>query len=358
MQQPLLRPVMPELDSIRGLAIVMVVIYHAFYWQANQPAVTLPHWERLATVATWPGRLGVNLFFVLSGFLITGILLDSRAKPDYYLRFYKRRALRILPVYLLMLVLLLAAKLIPLPFALLSLAYLSNLTPLFGVGMAFPVLWSLAVEEHFYMFWPALVRKIKMEHLLWVCCGIVLLSPVIRFMSFGYSRGFEFNEYTWNSLDGLAEGAILAISLRLWDERKTAWRILQISGIATLVLSPFAVSPRATQIGAALQIVPWQAAFLALLCASLLLGTSQYSWLVHSRILGFFGYISYGLYLIHMAVFQEYDRFGSQNLMMRFLMVSAISVLLAYLSREYFEERFLHANLGRNRQRDVRYDNL
>ena len=78
--EPLLRPVMPELDSIRGIAIVSVIIYHAFYWSVNPE--TLPRWQRLFLTATWPGRLGVNLFFVLSGFLITGILLDTRSDPN------------------------------------------------------------------------------------------------------------------------------------------------------------------------------------------------------------------------------------------------------------------------------------
>lgn len=85
---------MPELDSIRGIAILAVVIYHGFYWQVDLTAFT--RWQSILLTLTWPGRLGVNLFFVLSGFLITGLLLDSKAKPDYYKRFYVRRALRIL----------------------------------------------------------------------------------------------------------------------------------------------------------------------------------------------------------------------------------------------------------------------
>ena len=88
---------MPELDALRGLAIAGVVCLHGFYWQHG--GMRAGPWGRLILNLSRPGWLGVNLFFVLSGFLITGILLDSAARPDRYRRFYARRALRILPAY-------------------------------------------------------------------------------------------------------------------------------------------------------------------------------------------------------------------------------------------------------------------
>src|SRR5580693_4491011 len=95
--QSLIRPVMPELDTIRGIAVLGVLFLHAFSWQyAGFHFGTL---ARKILVATQPGWLGVNLFFVLSGFLITGILLDSKLDPHFYRSFYTRRALRILPAY-------------------------------------------------------------------------------------------------------------------------------------------------------------------------------------------------------------------------------------------------------------------
>src|ERR1700686_53956 len=96
-RESLIRPVMPELDTVRGLAILLVLFFHGFGFQfASAP---LPRLAHLFVVATMPGWVGVNLFFVLSGFLITGILLDSKNHPHYYRRFYVRRALRILPAY-------------------------------------------------------------------------------------------------------------------------------------------------------------------------------------------------------------------------------------------------------------------
>ncbi len=105
LEQRIVRPVMPELDAIRGVAILLVFWFHGFMF-FTPPAGTVPAWERAFLAGARQGGSGVNLFFVLSGFLITGILLDSVGKPDYYSRFYYRRALRILPAYYLLLLLL------------------------------------------------------------------------------------------------------------------------------------------------------------------------------------------------------------------------------------------------------------
>src|SRR5215467_16184886 len=88
---------MPELDSIRGIAVLLVLFFHGFGFRYGLEGLSgLP---KLFVAATLPGWIGVNLFFVLSGFLITGILLDAKSKPNYYKNFYTRRALRILPLY-------------------------------------------------------------------------------------------------------------------------------------------------------------------------------------------------------------------------------------------------------------------
>lgn len=79
--EPLIRPFMPELDMLRGLAVLGVVLLHAFYWQ--YAGLSVGPWARRFVSATQPGWMGVNLFFVLSGFLITGILLDSRNQPHF-----------------------------------------------------------------------------------------------------------------------------------------------------------------------------------------------------------------------------------------------------------------------------------
>ena len=342
MTERILRARMPELDAIRGIAILMVMVYHGFYWQVD--LTSCPRWEKLLMTCAWSGRLGVDLFFVLSGFLITGLLLDSRSRTDYYSRFYVRRALRILPAYFAMLLVLAVAHQLPWRFGLLSLSYLSNLTPLFGVAVAYPVLWSLAVEEHFYLIWPAIVRRTDLNALLVICAGVVVASPLFRFASFHHARGFEFNDYTWNSADGLACGAILAIFLRKTQGSQNSLRLMVItSGCIAVLLSRFAILSRtATGLGAALQVVPWHAAFVALLGSFLLMGSSPNRQVVQGPILLFLGRISYGLYLVHLWVFSVCGRYlASYNIVTRFVVAASISVLLAYLSRTYFEEYFL-----------------
>ncbi len=334
---------MPELDAIRGMAILGVLVYHGFYVMMGPTGFS--HGQRIFLTATWPGRLGVNLFFVLSGFLITGILLDSRQRQDYYRRFYLRRALRILPAYMALLVILALFRYPP-PFLFLSLVYLSNLAPLFGIGIAYSVLWSLSVEEHFYFVWPLIVRSISNRSLLWLSLSIVAISPFIRWISFQHAHDYTFNEYTWNSADGLACGAVIAILVRQrMDDRTYLVRIVCAAIFLAVLFAPFAVVARQNKMGAALQIVPWHFLFVGVLGSFLLIGTTQWKWLVQGRVLRFFGHISYGLYLIHSLVFREYDRFvaseGLWDLAKRFACVLAVATVLAWLSREFFEERFL-----------------
>jgi peptidoglycan/LPS O-acetylase OafA/YrhL len=359
--EPLLRREMPELDTIRGLAILGVLLYHGLYWNVNLS--NFPSLERIILTGMWAGRMGVDLFFVLSGFLITGILLDSRNRQDYYRRFYARRALRILPAYLLILAILAVAKVTPPSFVLLSLIYLSNLTPLFGIPIAYPVLWSLAVEEHFYFLVPAAVRILRNKTLLWICFAIVILTPLSRLVTFYLTRhngfvSFVCNQYTWNCLDGLSCGAAVALLLREYrPEKKTVWLVssllVVVAAIIWAVGLPFGILTTQTPVGAALQVVPWHFTFTAMLCIFLLIGTGPWRAFVRISSLRFLGYISYGLYLVHLLVYQGLDHafahFSSYSpknpsfsfLVLRVLSAGIISIGLAFLSRKYFEEWFL-----------------
>jgi peptidoglycan/LPS O-acetylase OafA/YrhL len=359
--EPLLRPVMPELDTLRGLAILMVILYHGLFWQ-----VDLPNYQgvlRLFLTGMWAGRLGVNLFFVLSGFLITGILIDSRGRSDYYRRFYVRRALRILPAYLVILAILAATRYAPISFILLSLVYLSNLTPLFGIPIAYPVLWSLAVEEHFYFLWPAVVRYTRNKTLVIFCVAVIITTPVFRLMSYFIAAksglvSFVINDYTWNSLDGLACGAMLSVVLREYNlKRKTLLMVsLFLIGIAIVMEVggiPLGIMSRQRPLGMALQVVPFHFAFTALLGISLLLGSSAWKAAVTSKSLQILGRISYGLYLVHLLIFDFYNyivvafwKDGANTshffpLIVRLVVCAGASIGIAYSSREYFEEPFL-----------------
>ena len=353
---PLIRPVMPELDSVRGIAITGVLLLHGFFWQYS--GFHLSGLPRLFLLATQPGGLGVNLFFVLSGFLITGILLDSREKPQYFRRFYTRRALRILPAYYLLLILLAVLHQSSAAFLGLSFVYLANVTHLFGVAAGYGPLWSLAVEEHYYIFWPAVIYKLTRRHLAMATVGLCLLTPILRGVFFRLGYTFGLGWYTWFVADGLATGSLLAIFLRTSVSRKkvaVVCGILMVVGAALAVVGrPFGILTRERVLGAALQGTLIDIVFAGFLLLVLLLGTSARRRFVNSSVLRFLGYISYGLYLIHLLVFRMYDKLCQRFwpslqptpehfslIVLRFVLAVGAAIGLAYLSREYFEEKFL-----------------
>ena len=358
-EAPVLRPVMPELDSIRGIAVLAVLFYHGLFWSVGVEHAT--GFTRFLLLATKPGWLGVELFFVLSGFLITGILLDSKSHPAYYRRFYIRRALRILPAYLAVVLGLFCTGIIDLPFFLLSTLFLANVTPLFGIAMQYGPLWSLAVEEHYYLIWPAIVKRVSPRTLALIALAITILGPVLRLVSFHLDLVDGLYTYSWFTLDGLAMGTLLALFLRHPGVGRRAVTILAmtLTAVALCLLTiglPFGILHRTTPLGAAMQYTPWCLLFTGLLAACLLIGSSRFAPFVQSRVLRFFGHISFGLYLMHVAIFWLYDflaaRFwaglslsNSEDLLglmlLRFLAAGGAAILLAALSRRHYEQRFL-----------------
>jgi peptidoglycan/LPS O-acetylase OafA/YrhL len=361
-QEPLLRARMPELDTIRGMAILGVLIYHGLYWARDFSLYT--PWQRAFLKLASPGQYGVNLFFVLSGFLITGILVDSRQHPDYYRRFYFRRALRILPAYYATLLILVVFGLTSRGFFYLSLLYSSNLSFFFGLTMSYPVLWSLAVEEHFYLLWPAIVKNVSADSLARIASFLLVLSPLLRYLCHQSSFGALVpragcSYYTWNSADALALGALMALLIRKWKEHRQPLRRLCFGLILTgLLLAlaglPFGIQTRMTPVGEALQWVPWNLWSGGVLGIFLLVGTSSHRKWVAPRVLIFFGKISYGLYLYHLFVFTFYcwvlkrtyfsSCFGMIEWMRTCLFLfcaGLVSIAIASFSRTFFEEPFL-----------------
>lgn len=357
--QAVLRPRMPELDSLRGLAILTVLFYHGF--ASRYGAQGLHGLRRVLVDLTSPGWAGVNLFFALSGFLITGILLESRQRPDYYRRFYLRRALRILPAYYGILALLalfgsyaLIGESVSWKFLGLSAIYLANVTTFFGVPMQFGVLWSLAVEEHFYLLWPLIVRNLSRQTVAVFALLIATGAALARIIAF--RLGYDcFAHYTWLVADGLAFGCLLAVFVRTPLGTRTGLKLA--SAMALLGSFAFILIDRPFHrplFGGALHITALNLACTATVGLTLLLGTTSWRFLVDRRVLRFFGEISYGLYLIHMLAFNIFDNLQQRLLpetptfkgnfeimLVRFLVAGTVAVALAALSRAYFEEPFL-----------------
>lgn len=361
---PLIRPHMPELDSVRGVAILLVLFLHGF-GMFNPASFTGT--ARLFVGAASYGWTGVQLFFVLSGFLITGILLDSKPRPDYYKRFYIRRAVRILPAYYGMLLVLavlsrtgwLGTHAVGMPFLTLSLVYLSNVTPLLGIPMQYTVFWSLAVEEHFYLIWPAVVRRLSTRALTSASVGVFVLVPVVRAISMQFGPAGDHNFYTWCNADGLALGALVAIALREYEvQRKQLCRavVLTLAGVIATLLwcAHFNTLSWNSTIGFAVRLSVLNLGFAAILVLSLLIGTSRWKSFVNVSALRFFGEISYGLYLYHMLFFFIYEHIvirlwpslmaangHFRNITLQFVAAGGTSILLSFISKRYFENYFL-----------------
>jgi peptidoglycan/LPS O-acetylase OafA/YrhL len=202
-KSPLLRKHMPGLDILRGVAILSVVLYHGLY---QGPLVSPPFhtiWARLSSLFVF-GWLGVFLFFVLSGFLITGILLDSKRERFYWRSFYIKRALRILPAFFVVIFLIKAFEHASWPYVALCTFYLANLAGMFHIGgFQYGVLWSLAVEEQFYLGWPSVVKLASRRSLVLIALAILVLSPVLRLISFSNVVPLGDMHMTWLISDNL-----------------------------------------------------------------------------------------------------------------------------------------------------------
>lgn len=199
----------------------MFVVYHAFFFSNNPP-------QGWASKLSSYGFAGVNLFFVLSGFLITGILLGAKGKAHYFRNFYAKRALRIWPLYYLLLlltfgfvpILVTYAHLHMAQFDLLKsqskLAYIFLLQNLWYARGAttgpLGMTWSLAIEEQFYLVWPWLVLWCNRTTLVRITGFILFLSPIARLLAKQHGVGGQAIYFaTWFQLDGLSLGALIAV---------------------------------------------------------------------------------------------------------------------------------------------------
>jgi peptidoglycan/LPS O-acetylase OafA/YrhL len=357
----------PELDGLRGLAILLVIFCH---YIGNAGSAPLGFWLHRFFLAFTVGWSGVDLFFVLSGFLIGGILLEARNTPHYFRAFYMRRVFRILPIYylwtlLFAITIILALNYFPGRFGIVSsdllrvpvqLLFLQN----FFIGMPrftwiwFVVTWSLAVEEQFYLVAPPLIRFLSLRKFVALLAATVILAPLLRFMLFRY---WAPDTYLCTYLmpcraDALACGMLLAVAwrnarCRQWIDshaallrRSLSVLFLGVGGLLWWLVHP--VNAVTVTIG-----LTWLALFYSLL---LLVAVSQPAGFIasvmRSRFLGWLGGISYCVYILHDALnffaHAIFFRAEPQIYTLGGVAVSVLAILatlaLASLSWHFFEK--------------------
>lgn len=366
----------PALDGLRALAILLVFVSH--YGGGLHGNFVM----RIIGHVRERGWIGVDLFFVLSGFLITGILYDTRNDPGYFRKFYARRALRIFPVFYATAVLLLL--LTPLlrwhwrPMQALFLVYLGNIpaTRDFSLYLVdsgrskvltlfLAHLWSLCVEEQFYLLWPLLVWMARTrQRILWLALVVMVAELgvrtwIVQHTTFGDAQNLMFRNLPFRA-DTLMAGAMLAMVVRgpwaaAW-QRASKWIFLGTLAVL-LCLAGASSDPAAKwQLSLGLSLV-------AVMCMGLvgavLAPQSAWTTVFSARPLRVLGRYSYGFYLFHVLLLNFwYWLMGAAGFVVHSAVLgSAIAVgtnfaltfLLAKLSYQRLERPFLR------RKRDWSY---
>ena len=318
------RPHVATLDGVRGLAILLVILSHLPGSGVAHSSLDKALWRALSA-----GWVGVDLFFVLSGFLITGILLKSRGQPYYFRNFYIRRVLRIQPLYLL----LIAATLTVLP--LVGLVSADELARLRGWSGWFwlmvsnvPIgrhgfeataplqhLWSVAVEEQFYLVWPALVALASDGGVRRAAIGMIVLSPLVRAaMLLAGASGMMIHVMPFTRVDALAWGTLLAVTARQAPLSSGISRVLPVLAIggAAVLVPPFVQHHFIGWQLPSVQLLGYSGiAAIAAFCVWTALGADRHSLLVRvfdASWLRFLGRYSYSLYLLHLFVMRGLER--------------------------------------------------
>jgi len=359
----------PELDGIRGIAILLVLGSHAAGVLEVLPDTKLGN---LLTNLLVPGWGGVDLFFVLSGYLITGILLRAKTSTHYFQSFYARRVLRIFPIYYLALIGTLVAEcffpgirpLVPQHGVerLSYFIYLQNI-PVFWQAMrmmsgVWGGYWSLAVEEQFYTVWPLLVRLLSSRAMLIICVAGFLLGLPVRLILMQWYFGVQVGaiQFTLCRADGLFLGAAIALYMHIW-KRNVPMRWIQIAGACGVAILLYVLVKYPDELASDGHLYTIGITAFALL-SGVLVAWSQHhpEWLqrvLSWRVLRQAGKYSYGMYVYHLFLFLGINAMlghyfpatdGALNVLPALgVMTGAVvaSWLIAKVSFDLFEARFL-----------------
>lgn len=339
-----------SLDGLRGLAMLMVLVTHGMQsWRQ-------PYDKGLNGVID-TGWIALDIFFVLSGFLITGILLDTRTADGYFRTFYARRALRIAPLYYAYCGFLFG--LVPLFVTYKSLFYgkalwyfsflLSIPLTVYGSRGAAPYgnfFWSVAVEEQFYVLWPFLVAKVSTRSLRRLCLAMIVVAFISRILII--AAGYQWGAYVLLPcrMGALACGAWLAIVVRESPQqlrRARAWFFGCAVGVLAIIVKErtgWFLTPGMSTVGSTL------VSFMSSALLVMALTEGRVSSFLSSPTLLFFAKYSYALYVFDiLAVKLAYEIVGASGSVAariaRLLLSVLIDIPAALVSWHILEKRFL-----------------
>lgn len=289
----------PHLDGIRAIAVLMVVIHH---------------WFEGPSLLHYGGAMGVGLFFVLSGFLITGILLNQQAdfqsgikgtKSKILATFYIRRTLRIFPIYYLYIT----------GLVVLGIGSSREIWPwLYGYSYNFLLfftnnwhsgyvehLWSLAIEEQYYLIWPAMLLFCPPRFNWHLIIGFILIAIVTKAGLYLQNPASQYSKFPVSQFDGFGLGSALALWIREYRKLPLAfWGFVAFWGLSFFMKSEYLHFHGKSFIG---QVFPFYFIGCTFLISIAINGISgPFRWFFDWSIVNYLGRISYGIYLYHLFV--------------------------------------------------------
>lgn len=348
------RPHYPALDGLRGFCCLLVIFYHTFYFILH---------KYLSFI--W---VSIDIFFVLSGYLITDILLNTELNKKSIFNFYIKRGLRVFPLYYLSLIIffiifpLLSVTILNIDYYIENQVwfwtFLQNWLMIFNEPSESGLvhLWSMAVEEQFYLLWPLVILFVKKpSRLLWIILGLLLSVILLRFWlwNIGIEKIEYGNLYSFTRIDGICVGCLVAIFKKIkpgYINKRIAIIIITVAGLNFLFyfLNRESAMPYFGMIGF----------FTFSIVVGILVDEiinnekSFFTKLFGFQPLRFIGHISYGTYIFHLPLYlalkpyverwaSEYLGFASPQFLASSIL-TILSFFVGYLSYRYFEKHFLN----------------
>jgi len=357
-------------DGLRAIAVIWVIFGHVFSnlnWPATQS------YQKALMLVTNISWTGVQLFFVLSGFLITGILLKSKGSENQLRNFYIRRSLRIFPIYFLLLLVLFI--IVPLLFSvpqwlegpsgtqLWYWTYMQNWVRPFSDTNGFGHLWSLAIEEQYYLIWPLLVLRFNPKRLISICIFMVLSAPIFRWVlvdffpqqwggqAVGERAAYAFTFARW---DAIALGSLLALlkfdsNLFNWLSKYCKFGVM---GLGLIILSQIVIFHNFAQIGSGFALLNQTTVAVFFFFVVLFVQRKESNIVVSLlewKPVKSMGKYSYAMYLIHLPILKvllEHYQLDFENLqahevtlskLLYFVVVIVTTYIVSMLSWKFFE---------------------